>query len=68
MMKLTHHAASALRGVLQMICEDRKTGSLTINFSQGSASGMLIWRERETEDLTTAVEPSFNQSQTNCHS
>jgi len=68
MMKLSHFAASALRGVLHMICEDRKTGSLTINFSQGTASGMLIWRERETEDLTNRERVESNQTQTNCHS
>jgi hypothetical protein len=61
-MKLTRYPKSALRGVQDMIAEGRKTGSLTLNFSQGSLSGMVVWRERENGDLTTMEKVEFNQS------
>jgi len=49
---MKHYPVSALRGVWDMISEGQKTGSLTLNFSQGSLSGTVNWREREDTNLT----------------
>lgn len=40
------YAARALNGVMEFISVSRKTGSLTIHFSQGRPSGMLEWKQR----------------------
>ena len=40
------HDAKDLESVLRMIREDKRTGSLVINFSQGTPSGRLEWKEK----------------------
>lgn len=44
--------ANRLRALIHEICGFKKTGALTINFSQGSVSGTLQWRENENNSLT----------------
>lgn len=40
------HDAKDLESVLRSIREEKRTGSLTINFSQGTPAGRLEWREK----------------------
>jgi hypothetical protein len=42
------HPSSELESILRMIRTEKRTGSLTIHFSQGTPAGSLEWKEKQT--------------------
>ena len=43
---VSSHDAKELEAILRRIREEKSTGSLIINFSQGAPAGKLEWKER----------------------
>ena len=52
-------SASDLDLVLSILRESKKTGSLTIHFSQGTPSGSMEWKEKSEKPLTIHSSSSY---------
>ena len=52
-------SASDLDLVLSILRKSKKTGSLTIHFSQGAPAGSMEWKEKSEKPLTIHSSSSY---------